>query len=317
MSDLVRAPEETPLLAAVNKQRARLVGVESGDVSRDDHKALFPQLRAIRRLWGKIIDRRPARDIISIVGKDETSLTEKIRREVTARRNRALYQKVQNGTATPNDLTTSLNLLSFQKNTICCSNQPPSPTEPVKTLLLPQSMKRKHNGDLNAEDLLSDCIICGDEVLFEQVVKAPCSHDYCQSCIQELFKASFKDESLFRPKCCTLDIPLVLARHFLTDEQQDQYTLRDVEVNTKDRTYCSNGTCTTFIIPATIISNVASCTSCQTRTCSLCKNAAHGGLCKKDEAMQQTLELVEKEGWRKCPICTRLVELKQGCNHIS
>ena len=114
MPDPVRDSEESPLLAAVNAQRAKIVGLESGDLTSNDHKALFPQLRALNRLWAQIIDRRPSRDISRTANKKGQALAKKTRKVAVARSKQALDQKVQNGTATPDDLTTPFHLFSFK-----------------------------------------------------------------------------------------------------------------------------------------------------------------------------------------------------------
>lgn len=48
----------------------------------------------------------------------------------------------------------------------------------------------------------NDCVVCGDAKEYFEIMEMSCGHAYCRECVRELFTASFKDESLFPPRCC-------------------------------------------------------------------------------------------------------------------
>ncbi|OAL68634.1 hypothetical protein A7C99_0083 [Trichophyton rubrum] len=39
--------------------------------------------------------------------------------------------------------------------------------------------------------------------------------------------------------------------------------------------------------------------------------------CPQDEGSVEFAEIAEQEGWRRCYNCSAMVELKEGCNHIT
>lgn len=59
------------------------------------------------------------------------------------------------------------------------------------------------------------------------------------------------------------------------------------------------------------------CPSCEKTTCTTCKSAAHTGDCLDDTALQQLLDTAGNEQWQRCYKCHHLVELEQGCKHIT
>lgn len=44
------------------------------------------------------------------------------------------------------------------------------------------------------------CVACREQTEFVNVARAPCQHEYCRPCLEDLFKASLTDESLFPPR---------------------------------------------------------------------------------------------------------------------
>ncbi|KAE9368753.1 hypothetical protein N431DRAFT_63747 [Stipitochalara longipes BDJ] len=160
------------------------------------------------------------------------------------------------------------------------------------------------------------CTSCMEMVDFSHVVIIPCGHEYCQDCLQDLFNRSFIEEELFPPRCCKQPIPLESIQTVLKPEMEQLYHSKKVEFESKDRTYCSNTECLTFLPPDGVKDGVAECLICQTRTCTLCKTSSHEGDCPEDENGRLLEELAAQEGWQSCPGCHRLVELTIGCYHM-
>jgi hypothetical protein len=161
------------------------------------------------------------------------------------------------------------------------------------------------------------CTACQEDKKFIEVVRAPCSHEYCRECLQDLFRSSMTDESLFPPRCCRKQIALSFVRIFLTSDIVQQYEQKKIEFSTSDRTYCSSPNCLTFLRPENICDDRATCTDCGMLTCTICKSTAHEGDCPADTGLQQLLETARENGWQRCYNCCRLVELDVGCNHMT
>jgi hypothetical protein len=162
------------------------------------------------------------------------------------------------------------------------------------------------------------CEACRDDKKFFDVARLPCRHEYCRDCLEDLFRASLTDESLFPPRCCRQQIPIEAVRLFLKSKLVHAYEEKKIEFETPNRTYCSLPTCSAFIRAEQVTGEVGTCPVCNTRTCTVCKAVAHErGDCPKDSALQQVLETAAENGWQRCYSCWRIVELDLGCNHIT
>jgi hypothetical protein len=96
----------------------------------------------------------------------------------------------------------------------------------------------------------------------------------------------------------------------------DLFEKKKVEYETVNRTYCSNQRCSQFIPPFCIDDDDATCNDCGHLTCATCKASAHAGPCGGDAETQGLLALAEREGWRRCSKCGRMIELSIGCNSM-
>ncbi|KAL3479213.1 hypothetical protein BJX99DRAFT_268635 [Aspergillus californicus] len=161
------------------------------------------------------------------------------------------------------------------------------------------------------------CVACRERNDFVNVARFPCQHEYCRSCLEDLFKASMTDESLFPPRCCRQPIKMNIARIFLKSDLVEQYEKKKIEFETPNRTYCYSSQCCAFISTAHINGEVATCPDCGHTTCTNCKARAHTGDCPNDTSMQQLLATAQENGWQRCYSCWRIVELDHGCNHMT
>ncbi|KAM0170241.1 hypothetical protein ACHAPF_009224 [Botrytis cinerea] len=164
----------------------------------------------------------------------------------------------------------------------------------------------------------STCVICRDEISFCEAARVPgsCRHEYCRTCLEQLFHLSMSDESLFPPRCCNEPITVASVRLFLTGDIVRAFDEKRIEFESPNRTYCCFKSCSAFIPPSKIINNVATCEGCGTQTHTLCKLEAHIGDCSNDTALQEVLDLARDRGWQRCFSCWGMVELEVGCNHM-
>ncbi|KAF7560383.1 hypothetical protein G7046_g3764 [Stylonectria norvegica] len=163
----------------------------------------------------------------------------------------------------------------------------------------------------------SKCISCHEQHSFFDLARCPCSHEYCRSCLTTLFEACIEDESLFPPRCCKMPIPIEENRIFLRPNVVGVFKAKQVELDTPNRTYCHEKTCSTFVPVQFIKDDVAHCVKCQSTTCCVCKGPSHRGDCPHDEATQELERLAVDNHWQRCFSCGRIVELNHGCHHIT
>lgn len=133
------------------------------------------------------------------------------------------------------------------------------------------------------------------------------------------------DESKMPPRCCTQPIPANIVKGILTRENQLVFMKAVVQFSTpwEARIFCPNASCGEFIPPRHKVDPkhpfTVTCRRCRTRVCVMCKRDAHpvGKDCPEDYELEQVLKMGEKSGWRRCYKCRNLVELTQGCTHMT
>ncbi|PVH84534.1 hypothetical protein DL98DRAFT_485129 [Cadophora sp. DSE1049] len=162
------------------------------------------------------------------------------------------------------------------------------------------------------------CTACRETFSFSELGRAPCTHEYCRTCLQDLFNASMTDDTLLPPRCCRQPItPTTNIRIYLTPSIAHLYSAKKIEFDTPNRTSRSNPLCSSFIRTEYVVEEKATCQVCEAVTCTICKGAEHGGDCPEDEALKMVLETARENQWQRCYNCHRLVELDTGCNHMT
>ncbi|KAL2198577.1 hypothetical protein P885DRAFT_32989 [Corynascus similis CBS 632.67] len=171
------------------------------------------------------------------------------------------------------------------------------------------------------------CICCREDFPIDNTClhTLPCGHCYCRDCLAIMVEQSIIDESRMPPRCCTQPIPSAIIRMVLPREKQQLFLKAVVQYSTpwEARIFCPNTSCGEFIPPTDKPDFKhpfeALCKTCQTRVCTMCKRNAHqlGHDCPEDKESDAVLRMGEKSGWRRCYKCRSLVELAQGCTHIT
>ena len=136
---------------------------------------------------------------------------------------------------------------------------------------------------------------------------------------------STTDESKMPPRCCTQPIPGGIIKTVLNRDDQQKFLKAVLQYSTpwEARIFCPNTSCSEFIPPRSKIDPKhpfeAICRNCRTRVCVTCKRNAHrlGQDCPDDWELDAVLKIGEKSGWRRCYKCRTLVELTQGCTHMT
>lgn len=124
---------------------------------------------------------------------------------------------------------------------------------------------------------------------------------------------------VYPPRCCRQVMPWSKVKVLVSHELASDFEGKKEELETQDRTYCFDPTCSTFIGSDHVApdTSTATCPACEKLTCVACKSAFHAGDCSSDPSVQATLELAEEENWRRCQECGTMIELTEGCIHIT
>ncbi|KAF9447650.1 hypothetical protein P691DRAFT_802133 [Macrolepiota fuliginosa MF-IS2] len=180
--------------------------------------------------------------------------------------------------------------------------------------------------ETECEDALEPCLVCGDSLLPQEGLGAPCGHLYCKGCIVDLVTAYCKDDSLHPLRCCTTPIPSSEIEQILVGASElNLFREKEEEYNTpfSNRVYCPRRECNQFIKLATKPTSVSTttvltrCPACTTLVCLLCKERAHPGeRCEDGKNTIRLQELAKEKGWQTCSNCHRIVEKIDGCLHM-
>jgi len=120
-----------------------------------------------------------------------------------------------------------------------CSAESPGGGKPVR---LPRALLRLRfllTGVAAGSPTGHDCVICQDPIHGAEI-RAPCGHYYDIACITDLFQSATRDESLFPPRCCRLNIPLAQVQSHLTQTLITTFQQKQAELSTLKRVYCSS-----------------------------------------------------------------------------
>ena len=165
------------------------------------------------------------------------------------------------------------------------------------------------------------CVVCYERIPGLFYVKAPCGHIYDIGCTTSLVKGATSDESLFPPRCCTRPIPYNLFNALIPLEVWKAFEQASQEFSTtaKDRVYCPSPTCSKFLGSVKALSRTTACPTCRTSACTNCRKRAHPHrrFCEQEDETGALQGLLEQNRWQRCPNCRAVVELNQGCYHIT
>lgn len=187
-------------------------------------------------------------------------------------------------------------------------------------------IRRKRKTSPFPEALINSCSACREDFKPDQILeRLPCGHSYCTKCLGIMINQAVKDETKMPPRCCIQPIPGLLIKSLLSREEQTAFLKAVQQYSTpwENRIFCSNPNCGEFIPPRVKVDPKhpfqTTCRTCQTKVCVMCKRDAHpiGHDCPSDTELEAVLKIGEASGWRRCYKCRNLVELTQGCSHMT
>ena len=80
-----------------------------------------------------------------------------------------------------------------------------------------------------------ECVCCAEDR--RCILKFPCGHLYCKSCIGTLFTMSLKDHSQIPVKCCNIAVDQSLHQLVLDKGNQQKYAEALEEIQAKKKMY--------------------------------------------------------------------------------
>jgi len=85
-----------------------------------------------------------------------------------------------------------------------------------------------------------ECAVCLENQPVSRIYTTPCHHPYCHTCVFAMFTDALRDDTLFPPKRCQMELPIESVRAILGVELVLRSSRKLVEVRTIDKTYCCN-----------------------------------------------------------------------------
>ncbi|KAI0486164.1 hypothetical protein F4859DRAFT_511164 [Xylaria cf. heliscus] len=168
------------------------------------------------------------------------------------------------------------------------------------------------------------CMVCGDDISTKKLTKLQCGHRWCGSCLKRRFKVSVEDPQNMPPRCCTSDIiPLKHVNDMFNDDFKRIWNEKYAKFSARDRNCCPRVKCKARIYPEDVRHHSngrtsAKCRKCETEICGVCYKKWHESKhCPTDTGTAQFLKVAEEAGWQRCYNCQAMVELKEGCNHMT
>ncbi|RMZ77766.1 hypothetical protein DV737_g4202, partial [Chaetothyriales sp. CBS 132003] len=149
--------------------------------------------------------------------------------------------------------------------------------------------------------VLAEYISCFDEFPTSELIKVPCSHNYCKHCLSVLVITALQNESAFPTKCCLTEIPPQTIIIPLDSKQRELYKEKAAEysIPANRRWYCPNTACTKWIPPNKLQADrmkAQTCPDCKMKICSICRGIAHKkGDCPRDFGLLEQIRLQEEQ----------------------
>lgn len=194
-------------------------------------------------------------------------------------------------------------------------------------------------GDKSSEN----CSICCEDKPSSMMVTFKCSHKFCSHCMKMYVEGKVQSSQIpircpqLRCKYC---ISATECRTFLPLASYDFFekSLEEANILSSDRIYCPYPNCSILLDPQECLSarassssqsdnNCIECPVCERFICVECAVPWHSSMnCEefqllppdeRDAADITLHRLAHNKRWRRCQQCRRMIELAQGCYHMT
>ncbi|XP_010242090.1 PREDICTED: ATP-dependent RNA helicase DEAH11, chloroplastic [Nelumbo nucifera] len=193
------------------------------------------------------------------------------------------------------------------------------------------------------EGSVEDCPICCEEKPSSMMIKMKCSHKFCSHCMR-IYVDGKLQASQVPIRCpqlkCKYYISASECKSFLpvTCYESLEKALLEANILDSEKFYCPFPNCSVLLNPRECVSTRASsssqsdsscieCPVCQRFICVDCGVPWHSSMSCEEyqnlpmeerDAGDITLHhLAQNKKWRRCQQCRRMIELTQGCYHMT
>ncbi|XP_019087911.1 PREDICTED: uncharacterized protein LOC104729012 [Camelina sativa] len=188
-----------------------------------------------------------------------------------------------------------------------------------------------------------ECAICFNDIYAERMFSVDkCRHRFCFQCVKQHVEVKLLHGLV--PKCphggCKTELVIDACGKLLTPKlsQMWQQRIKEIAVPVTERVYCPYPRCSALMSKTKIAetaksllsvypkSGVRRCVECRGLFCVDCKVPWHGNLsCTEYKKLYpnppaddvKLKSLANNKMWRQCGKCQHMIELTQGCNHIT
>eukprot|EP00934_Nitzschia_sp_Nitz4_P007557 Nitzschia sp. Nitz4//scaffold247_size31676//23943//25415//NITZ4_007932-RA/size31676-processed-gene-0.21-mRNA-1//-1//CDS//3329543961//7547//frame0 len=185
----------------------------------------------------------------------------------------------------------------------------------------PMDMDQKPAASIHRLPVLDQCNVCFEERV--QGFHLACDHKQCTSCMTKMLRTALQDSSLLPLRCCEIPIDMNVAVVLLNPQELQELQVRVTEKESKNHMYCPTcNACVNLEWMGALDSCTLQC-DCGAALCARCKTLDHIGLtCEENKAARSgsddlVLRISKQKGWKRCPMCRTMIELRSGCNHIT
>lgn len=196
---------------------------------------------------------------------------------------------------------------------------------------------------VNDEKLLENCSICCDDKPVRFMITLKCSHKFCSHCLRSY--ADVKVQCCEVPiRCpqqgCRYCISATECKSFLpfTSFESLEKALSEANIVQSDRIRCPFPNCSVLLYPHECLSardssaiqsdnSCVECPVCQRFICVDCEVPWHSSMSCEEyqnlpeeerDASDFTLHrLARNKRWKRCQQCRGMIELTQGCYHMT
>ncbi|KAJ7949949.1 RBR-type E3 ubiquitin transferase [Quillaja saponaria] len=196
---------------------------------------------------------------------------------------------------------------------------------------------------VKGDKLLENCPICCEEKPLAMIVTMKCSHKFCSHCMKTYVSGKVQCSQVPircpQPRCkyfistteCSSFLPFT---SFVSMEK----ALEEANILNSDKIYCPFPNCSVLLDPRECLSARASsssqsdngcveCPVCQRFICMDCGVPWHSSMSceayqslpleERDSADITLHRLAQNKRWMRCQQCRRMIELSQGCYHMT
>ncbi|EOA13062.1 hypothetical protein CARUB_v10026062mg [Capsella rubella] len=188
-----------------------------------------------------------------------------------------------------------------------------------------------------------ECAICFNDIYAERMFAVDkCCHRFCLQCVKQHVEVKLLHGMV--PRCphdgCKSELVIDACGKLLTQKLSKmwQQRLKENSIPVTERVYCPYPRCSALMSKTKISeaaktllsvypkSGVRRCVECRGLFCVDCKVPWHGNLsCTEYKKLHpnppaddvKLKSLANNKMWRQCGKCQHMIELTQGCNHIT